>query len=208
MKPLSLLVSFGLLASSGKIVNFDSGQAGRAPSGWTFTEPNRGSAPRWEIRRDQTAPTQPYVLAQLSNGTNGGYPLAIFNGLTLRDGDVSVRIKSVAGREDQSGGVVFRFRDSNNYYVARANALTRNVAIYRVENGQSHQITPAVPHDISPNTWNILKVSVRGNRFQVYMNHRRILQGWDKTFSESGKVGLWTQAGSVTYFDDFRVYPK
>jgi hypothetical protein len=208
MRPLSLLVSFGLLASSGKIVTFDSGQAGRLPSGWTFTDTNRTTAPRWEIRSDRTAPTPPYVLAEVSAAPGGGCPLAIYNGLSLRDGDVSVRIKAVSGREDQSGGVVFRYRDSGNYYVARENALKHNVAIFKVENGQSSEITPAVPHDIAPNTWNILKVSVRGNRFQVYMNHRRILQAWDKTFSGSGKVGLWTQADSVTYFDDFRVYPK
>jgi hypothetical protein len=137
-----------------------------------------------------------------------GFPLAIYNDVSLRDGDVSVRIKAVSGRADLVGGLIFRYRDSNNYYVARENALARNVAVFRVENGQTHQITPAVPHDISPNTWNILKVSVRGNRFQVYMNHRRILQAWDKTFNGWGKVGLWTQSDSVTYFDDFRVYPK
>jgi hypothetical protein len=208
MKPLSFLVSFGLLASSGKIVTFDSGQVGTAPSGWTIAETNRGAAPRWEIRRDQTAPTPPYVLAQLSNATGQRCPLAIFNDLTLHDADVSVRIKPVSGSVDQAGGLVFRYRDPNNYYLARENALTRNVAIFKVENGQSRQLTPAVQHDIAANTWNILKVSVRGSRFQVYVNHRRILQGWDKTFNGWGKVGLWTEADSVTYFDDFRVYPK
>jgi hypothetical protein len=208
MKSLSLLVSFGLLASSGKIVNFDSGAVGRAPSGWTFAVTNRGPAPRWEIRKDQTAPTQPYVLAQVSTAAGNRCPLAIYNALTLRDGDVSVRIKPVSGREDQAGGLVFRYRDPNNYYLARENALTRNVAVFKVENGQSRQITTAIPHDIAPNTWNILKVSVRGNRFQVYLNHHRILQAWDKTFSGWGNVGLCTMADSVTYFDDFRVYPK
>jgi len=203
----AILVSFGLLASSGKIVNFDSGQVGRAPSGWTFEIANRGAA-RWEIRKDQTAPTGPYVLAEVSNAAGSGCPLAIYNALSLRDGDVSVRIKAVSGREDQAGGVLFRYRDPNNYYLARENASTHNVAIFKVENGQSRQITPTVPHDISPNTWNILKVSVRGNRFQVYMNHHRILQTWDNSYRGWGKVGLWTQSNSVTYFDDFRVYPK
>jgi len=208
MEPLSILVTFGLLASSGKIVNFDSGPVGRAPSGWTFAVTNSRAASGWEIRKDQTAPTQPYVLAQVSNGAGDRCPLAIYNDLTLRDGDVSVRIKPVSGREDQAGGLVFRYRDPDNYYLARENALTRNVAVFKVENGQSRQITTAIPHDISPNTWNILKVSVRGDRFQVYLNHHRILQAWDKTFRGSGKVGLWTMADSVTYFDDFRVYPK
>jgi hypothetical protein len=208
MKPLTLLLSFGLLASSGKIVNFDTAVVGNAPSGWTFDETNRGAAARWEVRKDQTAPTQPYVLAQVSSATGARCPLAIYDAVRLRDGDVSVRIKAVSGREDQAGGVVFRYRDPNNYYLARENALTRNVAIFKVENGQSRQITTAIPHDILCNTWNILKVSVRGDRFQVYLNHHRILQAWDKTFDGWGKVGLWTMADSVTYFDDFRVNPK
>lgn len=206
MRPLSLLISFGLLASSGKVVNFDSGQVGRAPSGWTFVG-DSNPASRWEIRKDQSAPTPPYVLAQLSKAPGGPCPLAIYNDLSLRDGDVSVRIKAVPGRGDEAG-VVFRYRDPANYYLARENALTHNVAIYKVENGQSRQITPTVPHNILPNAWNIFKVSVRGSRFQVYLNHHRILQAWDKTFPGAGKVGLWTMADSVAYFDDFRVNPK
>ena len=128
--------------------------------------------------------------------------------MSLRDGDVSVRIKPVAGREDQGGGLVWRYRDANNYYLARANALENSVALYKVENGRQLPLAPGVKHDIPSNGWSILKVSVRGNRFQVYLDHRRILQGWDNTFAAAGKVGLWTVADSVTYFDDFRVYPK
>jgi len=77
-----------------------------------------------------------------------------------------------------------------------------------VENGRRVPIMEAVRHEIPSNAWSILKVSARGNRFQVYMDHRRILQGWDSTFMTGGKVGLWTVADSVTYFDDFRVNPK
>jgi hypothetical protein len=65
-----------------------------------------------------------------------------------------------------------------------------------------------VKRDFQPNIWHILKVSVRGSRFQVYVNHRRILQAEDSTLKGPGRVGLSTTADSVTYFDDFRVYPK
>jgi hypothetical protein len=67
-----------------------------------------------------------------------------------------------------------------------------------------------VRHDLpaNGNGWSILKVSIRGNRFQVYLDHRRILQGTDNTFGGAGGVGLWTVADSVTYFDDFRVDPR
>ncbi len=170
---------------------------------------NRGNPPQWVVQNDKTAPTQPYVLAQISqDATSNRCPLAILNDVSLRDGDVSVWLKPVAGREDRAGGLVWRYRDPNNYYLVRANALEHNVAVFKVENGQRTQIQDAVPHDIPSNAWSILKISVRGNRFQVYVNHRRILQTWDSTFAGSGKVGLWTLADSVTYFDDFRVDPK
>ena len=209
MKTISWLVSVGLLASSGRVINFDNAPLGQTPPGWTVAMTNRGSAPRWEISKDLRAPTQPYVLAQVSDDPTGGrFPLAILDNMSLRDGDVSVRIKPVAGREDQGGGLVWRYRDANNYYLATANALDKNVALYKVENGRQHALAPGVKHDILSNGWSILKVSVRGNRFQVYLDHRRILQGWDNTFATAGKVGLWTVADSVTYFDDFRVYPK
>jgi len=37
-----------------------------------------------------------------------------------------VKFKPISGREDQAGGLVWRAKDPNNYYVARANALEDN----------------------------------------------------------------------------------
>ncbi len=117
-------------------------------------------------------------------------------------------MKPVAGKGEQAGGLVFRYRDANNYYLARANALDNNVALYKVQNGRRIPLNAGVRHDIPSNAWSILKVSVRGSRFQVYVNHRRILEAVDSTFMSPGKFGLWTVGDSVTYFDDFRVNPK
>jgi hypothetical protein len=208
-KVFGLWISIGLLASTGRIVNFDTYPLGKMPPGWTVAMTDRGAPPRWEILKDLSAPTQPYVLAQVSSDTaRARLPLAIFDGVNLRDGDVSVRIKPVGGREDQGGGLVWRYRDENNYYLVRANALANTVAVFKVQNGRRIQILSGVRHEIPMNNWTILKVSARGARFQVYLDHRRIMEGFDDTFTASGKVGLCTVADSVMYFDDFRVYPK
>jgi hypothetical protein len=209
MKTLGLLFAFGLGASTGTVINFDTAPLGKLPPGWIVSMTHQGGAPKWEIRRDQTAPTQPYVLAQVSNdGTIDRSPLAILNTISLRDGEVSVKMKPVGGREDQGGGLVWRYRDENNYYLLRADALGRKVAVFKVENGRRTELVNAVKPDIPANGWSILKVSTRGNRFQVYVDHRRLLQGQDNTFTSAGKVGLCTEGDSVTYFDDFRVYPR
>ena len=209
MLPLSLLISFGLFGPNGRVINFDSDALGRIPPGWSVEAAGSGLQPRWEVRRDLTAPTQPYVLAHLPDVPGTALsPLAIFERLNLRDGDVSVRVKAVAGREDETGGLVWRYRDPGNYYLALASALSHKVAVFRVQNGRRIPICGPVPHDIEPNAWNILKVAVRGSRFQIYVNHRRVLEARDNTFPGPGKVGLWTMDDAVTYFDDFRVYPK
>lgn len=208
MKPFVLLVAFGL-ASTGTVINFDTAPLGKMPPGWTVSMTNAGGAPQWQIIKDTSAPTQPYVLAQTSSDPTGNRcPMAILENVSLQNGDVSVRLKPVSGREDRAGGVVWRYRDANNYYLVRANALTKTVVVYKVERGQRSQVGVEVRHDIPSNAWSILKVSVRGSKFQVYVNHHRILESWDRTFNGAGKVGLWTVSDSVTYFDDFRVYPK
>jgi hypothetical protein len=107
-----------------------------------------------------------------------------------------------------AGGVVFRYRDQNNYYVARANATLNTVSVLKVENGRKIPLFTDVKHPIPANSWSILKVSVRGSRFQVFVDHRRVLEGRDGTFSGAGRVGLWAMGDSTVYFDDFRVYPK
>lgn len=202
------LLLFGIVASAGRVINFDAGPLGKTPPDWMAVS-NRGQACQWEIRRDGSAATLPYVFAQVSaDPTPDRLPLAILKTMSLRDGDVSVRIKPISGHEIKGGGIVWRYRDENNYYLARASSLEKSVAVYKVQNGQRIPIMRMAHHEIPANDWSILKVSLRGSRFQIYLDHRRILQGWDNTYTGYGQVGLCTMADSIAYFDDFRVYPK
>jgi hypothetical protein len=202
------LVLFGIVATTGRVINFDTGPLGKTPPEWTSVS-SRGRASQWEIRRDGSAPTQPYVFAQLSNDSGPDrLPIAILKTMSLRDGEVSVRIKPVSGHDVKGGGIVWRYRDENNYYLARASSIEKTVAVYKVQNGQRIPLIAMARHEIPANDWSILKVALRGTRFQIYLDHRRILQGWDNTYTGFGQVGLATVGDSVAYFDDFRVYPK
>jgi hypothetical protein len=209
MKLLTGLLVFGFTATAVRVVNFDNAPLGKTPPGWTVAMTNHGRAPQWEVRRDGSAPTQPYVLAQVAaDPVRDRAPLAIWDGASLRDGEISVRLKPLSGHEVEAGGIVWRYRDQNNYYLARANATDKNVQVFKVVNGIRVPLMAGVRHDITPNEWSTLKVWTRGNRFQIYIDHRRVLQGQDSTFTGPGKVGLWTVADSVTYFDDFRISPR
>jgi hypothetical protein len=136
------------------------------------------------------------------------YPLAILKEYTHRDGEISVRVKPVSGHDSQAGGLVWHYLDENNYYLARISSLEKNVQVFKVEYGRRSALMAPVRHVVPTNDWSILKVAVKGNRFQIYVDHRRVLQGNDNTFKGAGGVGLWTVADSVVYFDDFRILPK
>lgn len=113
-------------------VSFDDLKTGAPPPGWLATKTGSGDA-KWTIEKDETAPSKPNVLKQSGQAT---YPVCIKNDTSLKDGFVEVKFKAISGKEDQAGGLVWRAKNANNYYVARANALEDNVTIYHTINGR------------------------------------------------------------------------
>lgn len=203
-------------SSSAQGINFDSFRPGPLPAGFAVTMTHEGGAPKWEIVTDSSAPSKPNVLAQTSQDkTSGRFPLAIYEKAELADGEVSVKFKPVSGTVDQAAGIVWRYRDQNNYYIVRANALENNVVLYKVERGKRTSLAPkgtasgtyGVKETVPKQTWSGIGVKAQGKLFTVFFNEQRLFEVEDGTFGGAGKTGLWTKADSVTHFDDFRVAP-
>lgn len=217
MKLLTLVVVTAFAAPAGETFNFDSASLGALPAGWASAMTHDGGAPKWEVVKDATAPSKPNVLAQTStDGTGGRFPLAILNKEELKNGEIRVKIKPVSGKGDQAAGIVWRYRDENNYYIVRANALENNVVLYKVEGGKRTSLAPkgtppntyGVKHTVPSQVWSTLAVSFQGNFFTVFFNGQKLFEVEDRAFTDAGKVGLWTKADSVTHFDDFQVERK
>src|SRR5258708_20278433 len=140
MKPTPIVLASLALAglTSQDTVTFDAADVGKPPTGWTAGQTGTGQA-MWAVVPDSTAPSKPNVLKQSGTAT---YPVCIKNDPSLKDGFVEVKFKAVSGKEDQAGGVVWRAKDVNNYYVARANALEDNVTIYHTINGRRTEKKP------------------------------------------------------------------
>ena len=178
-------------------VNFDNLKTGAPPQGWTATKTGSGAA-KWTIEQDDSAPSKPNVLKQSGEAT---YPVCIKDDTSLKDGFVEVKFKPISGKEDQAGGLVWRAKDSNNYYIARANALEDNVTIYHTINGRRTE-KKRTNMKVASNAWHTLRVDFQDNHFTVTFDDKAI--EWDdNTFKDAGKVGIWTKADSVTLFDDF-----
>jgi hypothetical protein len=202
----SLLVFAVSLPILAQTVSFDTYPVGAAPKGWTLTMTGRG-APKWTVERDDTAPLKGQVLKQSGKAT---YPLALKDGTSIKDGFVEVKFKPISGSEDRAGGLVWRARDADNYYVVRANALEDNVVLYKTVNGVRSSLDIVgrkggygVKVPVPANQWHTLRVEFAGARFKVAFNDRELFEVEDATFAEAGMVGLWTKADSVTAFNAF-----
>ena len=106
------------------------------------------------------------------------------------------------GREDRAGGVVWRFKDGDNYYVARANALENNVSLYHTTHGSRHTIK-YVDAPVAAKQWHTLRVEFAGNHIKVILDGKQYIEEEDDHIAGAGAVGVWTKADSVTAFDDF-----
>lgn len=200
---LDELAGASVAQSGATIVTFVKADVDRAPGGWTATQTGTGAA-KWTVVRDDTAPGGPYVLKQSGRAT---YPLCLKGDTNLRDGFVEVKFKPIAGKEDQAGGVVWRAKDANNYYIARANALENNVTIYHTINGRRTE-KKRTHATVAPNQWHTLRVDFEGSRFTVLFNGQKALEWDDETFKDAGQVGVWTKADSVTEFAGFAYGPR
>ncbi len=189
-----------------KTWNFDSDPAGRPPSGFSFGRTGQGVEGQWVVRAENDAPSKPNVLAQVSmDSTDYRFPIA-FTGPDLKDLRLSVKCKPVSGKVDQGCGLVFRLKDADNYYVVRANALEDNVRLYHVVKGNRREFA-GWNGKVASGVWHDLAVEAKGDYFVVFFDNKKIFDAHDKTFPDAGKVGLWTKADSVIYFDDLSASP-
>lgn len=159
------------------------------------------------MRAAADAPSEPHVLVQEDDDdADDRFPIAVEDSLSFRDVSVSVRCKPMSGRVDQACGIVWRYRDENNYYLARANALENNVNFYYIQDGRRREVEGSRT-TVRTGTWHQLRADMRGDHVEIYFDGRKVIDARDSRFAMPGRVGLWTKADSRTLFDDLMASP-
>jgi Domain of Unknown Function (DUF1080) len=187
-----------------KTLGFDSDSMGSPPTGFEFARTGGGAEGKWVVRDDKDKPGNHVLVQESADRTDYRFPLAVVRDGSYKDVTLSVRARPVSGRVDQGFGLVWRYRDANNYYITRCNADEDNCTIYHVVKG-SRRPFQNKSIKVATNTWHTLKLAAEGDHFTVWFDGTRVLDARDETFKEAGKVGLWTKADSVIQFDDFTI---
>ncbi len=181
---------------------FKKEEVGKVPTGWRADKTGKGEGSVWKIVADDTSPSGTgLVLAQTAEGPGPLFNLCVAEDTNARDVEVGVAFKAVAGEKDQGGGLVWRYRDANNYYLARMNPLEDNLRVYKVVAGKRTQLGTKEGLKVPVGEWHTLKVRQVGDQIDCHLDGRKYLEVSDATFPKAGKVGLWTKADARTRFD-------
>jgi hypothetical protein len=197
----------GTLIGEKKILwPYDKERAGSVPRGWSIAETNgKGKLAKWQVIRDDSAPSRSQLVAITHNKNSGHtYNLLIAKQIKLKDLELEVKLKPISGKEDQGGGLIWRAKDADNYYIARWNPLEENLRVYFVKDGKRTQLASAeVKAD--PSVWHEIDIENKGSEIAVQFDEVDLIEIYDSTFPEAGMVGLWTKADAATAFDDFEI---
>ena len=189
-------------------VNFDSCPVGQLPGEWQAGTTNpTGPDATWEVVADPQAPSGKQVLS-LTKPTNPKgkvYNVCWTDRIGFKNGKLEVRMRANTGQEDQGGGIMWRVKDKNNYYVCRYNPLETNYRLYSVKDGNRQMIAEAKDIKIPAGVWMTLGVKQDGNAIVCSLDGTDRIQAVDTTFPDPGGIGFWTKADAATSFDSLIV---
>lgn len=161
---------------------------------------------QWTVVGDATAAAGVAIEQTGVQATEDRFPLAIYKPSSLKNAEISLRLKPVGGKSDQGGGVAVRLSNSQNYYLVQLDALRDRVLFSRVSNGAFEEIV-GVDADIASHSWHTLTVRAKDNEFVVSLDGIWVFTGFDKILSQPGRIALWTKGDSITRFDSIAITP-
>jgi hypothetical protein len=201
---IACVASTGLAQGGTTMIAIEKMDVGKPPADFEFARTGQGGPGQWAVVSDPGANGGRAIEQSSTDRTDYRFPLAIYSPISVKNGDIAVRFKSVAGKVDQAAGIAMRLIDSGNYYVVRANALEDNVRFYRMVKGKREQLEGANVK-VSGNEWHTLGLKAEGERFTVTFDGKQLFTATDRTFAGAGKIALWTKADSVTRFDRIEI---
>jgi hypothetical protein len=178
-----------------------SDKLGQVPAGWA------AASGTWKVAADATSPSKGPVLAQTAANPSTDFNVVLAPAPAMKDVDISVKVRAVAGIGDQGGGPVWRAVDGKNYYVARWNPLEANYRLYKMVDGKRTQLATVDLKGIATG-WHTLRVTMKGDAIECYLDGKSVVTAKDSTFAAAGKVGVWTKGDAATNFDELTVMGK
>lgn len=192
-----------------RTITFSKEDLGKTPKGWTAASTGKGEGSVWKVVADDTSPSKTgYVVAQTAEGPNPFFNLCVVDDTNYMDVEMTVSFKAMKGKLDQGGGLVWRYQDNNNYYIARMNPLEDNFRVYKVVAGKRIQLATKEDLPVKAGEWHTISIKMAGEQIECSLDGKKHLEAKDDTIAKPGKVGLWSKADAQSYFDMLKISGK
>jgi len=186
-------------------ISFAHDAVGKPPAQFAFAVTGAGPEVRWEVQEDPLVPGHRHILVQSGKTEPGeNVALAILKDRVLQHGEIAVRFRVNSGEDDQSAGIVWRYKDPQTYYLVRASAKEDACSVYQIKKGKM-KLIDSKPVIIIPYTWHELRLIFVNKDFTAFVDGELALGGKDSSYLDAGQIGLCTLSDSVVRFDDLRV---
>ena len=182
--------------------SWDKADLGKVPTGWKSLSTGEKAETKWELKADDA---KKLALTQLGASPGAVFNLCVADEPTVADLEATVSFKALSGKKDQGGGLVWRFQDKENYYVARMNPLEDNFRLYKVVAGKRIQLATVEEVVVKAGTWHTMTVRMKGDAIECHLDGKKHLTATDSAIKKAGRVGLWTKADAVTAFAGLKI---
>lgn len=183
----------------------DGQKADVPPAAFDLDPLGESARARWHVVQDATAAAG-FAIEQMRAPTNADSALAISKAASLRNVDVSLRLKAISGFEDQAGGVALRLVAPDTYYLVQVDVRRDRVLFQRVTGGVSEDIV-GVDADIASDAWHTLNVRAMEDEFVITLDGVWMFTAFDKSLSQGGHFALWTNVHGITRFESISIAP-
>ena len=198
---LSMFLQAAVAAQDVVVRTFDDDKIGAPPAGFTMAAGRDAARDGWTVKREGA--TARVLVHDGTPSRADSFAVAIFSGAQYLDVQVSVRFKTAGGA--RTAGLVWKYQDQLNHYVAQLDLAKQELAMYRVVNGNRIRLEREDDLELDPDAWHSLKIFQENGHIRVYLGGIRVLSERDRLPASRAGVGLWTGGDSTVMFDDFRI---
>lgn len=186
-----------------EVRTFDDDASGAPPPGFTFATARQQSAGRWLVRAEAS---NHYLTHLADPAASGGFSLAVLETPHPAQMRASVRLKLTDG--ERVGGLVWRYQDAENFYLAALDLSVQEVALYRIVRGNRIRLDEEDDLELDAMAWHSVRVVHDEDDIRVSLGGIGVMRARDRTFTTGGRAGVWSGGGATAWFDDFRVEPE
>ena len=202
IRPLLVAAGIALAADAAAPNAWDKADVGKVPTGWKSLSTGEKAETKWVLKADKD---KGLALTQTGESPGAVFNLCVADEPSVADLEATVSFSALAGKKDQGGGLVWRFLDEKNYYIARMNPLEDNFRLYKVVDGARKQLATVEELVIKANTWHTMTIRMKGDKIECLLDGKKHLTATDATFTKPGRVGFWTKADAVTAFAGMKI---